>query len=80
MQLHLENECTKYEISCPFADCKCTFKSVRSEMLKHLEKSGGYHLSLVCFKNNYMGFYNNRIRWFKRRSYDNSLYWNSFKF
>lgn len=45
---HLENECNKHEISCPFSDCSCTFKSLRTDMAKHLKESPGIHLNLMC--------------------------------
>ncbi len=48
MQDHLDNECTKYEVPCPFSDCQCTFKSLRGEMPKHLKESPGLHLNLMC--------------------------------
>lgn len=48
MQNHLDNECTKYEIACPFSDCQCTFKALRSDMPKHLKESPGLHLNLMC--------------------------------
>jgi TNF receptor-associated factor 4 len=48
MQHHLDNECNKHEIACPFADSNCPFKSLRSEMGKHLKESPGIHLNLMC--------------------------------
>jgi TNF receptor-associated factor 4 len=48
MQNHLDNECTKYEVPCPFSDCQCTFKSLRGDMPKHLKESPGLHLNLMC--------------------------------
>lgn len=48
MQNHLDNECAKHEIACPFVDSNCTFKSLRSEMAKHLKESPGIHLNLMC--------------------------------
>jgi hypothetical protein len=47
METHLENECSKHEINCPFAECSCTFKSLRSDMAKHLKESAGIHLNLM---------------------------------
>ncbi|CAF0912396.1 unnamed protein product [Brachionus calyciflorus] len=48
MSNHLDNECKKHEISCPFTDSGCTFKSLRGEMPKHLKESPGIHLNLIC--------------------------------
>jgi hypothetical protein len=48
VQDHLENECSKHEISCPFVDSNCTFKSLRGDMPKHLKESPGIHLNLMC--------------------------------
>lgn len=48
MAHHLENECSKHEISCPFVDCSCAFKSLRVDMPKHLKESPGIHLNLMC--------------------------------
>lgn len=48
MLVHLEMECTKHEISCPFSDSNCTFKSLRGDMPKHLKESPGIHLNLMC--------------------------------
>ena len=48
LQHHLDNECNKHEVTCPFADSNCTFKSLRSEMGKHLKESPGIHLNLMC--------------------------------
>lgn len=48
LQHHLESECNKHEMSCPFSDCNCTFKSLKSEMPKHIKESPGIHLNLLC--------------------------------
>lgn len=48
MENHLDNECSKHEINCPFVECSCTYKSLRSEMPKHLKESPGIHLNLMC--------------------------------
>ena len=48
MKHHLENQCNKNAISCPFNDSGCTYKSLRSEMGKHLKESPGLHLNMMC--------------------------------
>lgn len=48
MDNHLENECQKHEINCPFGECGCSFKSLRNDMPKHLKESPGIHLNLMC--------------------------------
>jgi hypothetical protein len=48
MQTHLDNECPNHEISCPFVDSNCEFKSLRPAMAKHLKESPGIHLNLMC--------------------------------
>lgn len=48
MANHLQNECKRHEVSCPFADSNCEFKSLRSEMPKHLKESPGIHLNLMA--------------------------------
>ena len=48
MKNHLENDCANHEISCPFVDSNCEFKSLRPAMAKHLKESPGIHLNLMC--------------------------------
>lgn len=47
MNDHLENICELHQINCPFHDSGCTFKSLRTEMVKHVKESPGVHLNLV---------------------------------
>ena len=48
IQYHIENECIKNDIACPFSDCGCTFRAQREDMPKHLKESPGVHLNLMC--------------------------------
>lgn len=48
VQEHLDNVCSKNEITCPFLDCGCAFKSKRVDMPKHLREAPGIHLNLMC--------------------------------
>ncbi|CAF1277098.1 unnamed protein product, partial [Didymodactylos carnosus] len=47
MQNHLDNECLKQELSCPFADCGCEFKAERMLITKHIKESPGIHLNMT---------------------------------
>jgi hypothetical protein len=48
VQYHIDNECIKNDIICPFSDCGCQFRSERENMPKHLKESPGLHLNLMC--------------------------------
>jgi len=48
IQYHIDNECIKNDILCPFGDCGCTFRAQREDMPKHLKESPGVHLNLMC--------------------------------
>ena len=45
MREHLENDCPKQELNCPFVDCGCDYRSERSQMGNHIRESPGLHLN-----------------------------------
>jgi hypothetical protein len=45
MQYHLDNECPKQELSCPFTDCGCNYRGQREDIHKHMRESPGIHLN-----------------------------------
>ncbi|CAM2719264.1 unnamed protein product [Rotaria socialis] len=47
MQHHLDHECSKQLLSCPFVDCGCEHRSERSLISKHIKESPGLHLNLA---------------------------------
>ncbi|CAF2516792.1 unnamed protein product [Rotaria sp. Silwood2] len=47
MQNHLENECPKQELSCPFIDCGCEYRGQRIDITKHIKDSPGLHLNVA---------------------------------
>jgi hypothetical protein len=47
MQTHLDNECSKQEISCPFNDCGCEFRGLRNDITRHIKDSPGIHLNMA---------------------------------
>ena len=59
MKNHLEKKCDRYEIACPFGECGCEFKSVRTDMPKHLRETPGIHLNLM---NKALGLQRSQIR------------------
>ena len=44
--LHIQNDCTKTEIECPFKGIGCDMKMLRGELDVHLENENAKHLSL----------------------------------
>ncbi|CAF0991009.1 unnamed protein product [Rotaria sp. Silwood1] len=47
MQNHLENECPKQELSCPFIDCGCEYRGQRVNITEHIKESPGLHLNVA---------------------------------
>jgi TNF receptor-associated factor 4 len=47
MQNHLDNECSKQEIPCPFNDCGCDFRGHRANIAKHMKDAPGIHLNMT---------------------------------
>lgn len=47
MQDHLENECPKQVLPCPFIECGCDYRGERSQITKHLKESPGLHLNVA---------------------------------
>ncbi|CAF1296856.1 unnamed protein product, partial [Didymodactylos carnosus] len=47
MQNHLDNECAKQELPCPFTDCGCEFRAERMSITKHIKESPGIHLNMA---------------------------------
>ena len=48
LQKHMENECPKQEVSCPFGDCGCEFRGQRTEITQHMKDSPGLHLNIAA--------------------------------
>ncbi|CAF0995607.1 unnamed protein product [Rotaria magnacalcarata] len=44
---HLDTECLKQEISCPFNDCGCEYRGYRAAFVQHMKESSDSHLSLA---------------------------------
>ncbi|CAF1011313.1 unnamed protein product [Rotaria sordida] len=47
IQNHLDNECSKQEISCPFHDCGCEYRANRTIITQHIKDSSGIHLNMA---------------------------------
>ena len=47
MQNHLDNECPKQELTCPFFECGCEYRGQRTEIVKHMKDSPGIHLNVA---------------------------------
>ena len=47
MTKHLETECPKQEVTCPFSECGCEFRGQRSEITQHMRESPGLHLNVA---------------------------------
>lgn len=47
IQNHLDNECPKQELACPFADCGCDFRGQRTAIAQHMKESPGLHLNIA---------------------------------
>ncbi|CAF1493960.1 unnamed protein product [Adineta steineri] len=47
IQSHLDNECPKQELSCPFNECGCDYRGQRIDIAKHMKESPGVHLNVA---------------------------------
>jgi len=47
MQTHLDMECPKQELSCPFSECGCEYRAQRADIVKHIKESPGIHLNIA---------------------------------
>lgn len=45
MKNHLNNDCPKQELSCPFSECGCEYRGQRTDISKHMNESPGLHLN-----------------------------------
>ena len=47
MQNHLETECLKQVVACPFGECGCEYRGPRSDITAHMKESPGLHLNVA---------------------------------
>ena len=47
MTKHLEMECPKQEVTCPFGECGCEFRGKRADITQHMRESPGLHLNVA---------------------------------
>ncbi|CAF1654076.1 unnamed protein product [Adineta ricciae] len=66
VQNHLENECPKQEIHCPFTDCGCEYLGRRPDIAVHMKENPGIHLNMagktITLQKKALQLYDERIK------------------
>lgn len=62
---HLDNECPRQEIACPFQDCGCDYRNYRTAIVQHMKDSPGIHLNqagkTITIQKRLLALYDERV-------------------